>query len=136
MSVIYVAYLHIDPLNRNETRDLMSAMENHYLQSVTLEELASISGRSLSSFRREFESTFQTTPAKWIQEKRLQKAKEYKCQSAYLCININIINMECYLLYSKLGHFYTFIAIFVAITYQGCLVAEIIPLNLIWITPP
>jgi AraC-like DNA-binding protein len=63
-------------LNRIETRDLMNVVETNYLKPYTLEELAYKSGRSLSGFRREFESLFQTTPAKWIQEKRLQKAKE------------------------------------------------------------
>ena len=63
-------------LNRSETRDLMTVVETNYLKPYTLEELAYKSGRSLSGFRREFESLFQTTPAKWIQEKRLQKAKE------------------------------------------------------------
>ncbi|KEQ29356.1 AraC family transcriptional regulator [Pedobacter antarcticus 4BY] len=63
-------------LNRNDTRDLMNVVQINYLKPYTLEELAYISGRSLSGFRREFEALFQTTPAKWIQEKRLQKAKE------------------------------------------------------------
>ncbi|AZA53986.1 helix-turn-helix domain-containing protein [Chryseobacterium sp. G0201] len=63
-------------LNRNETRDLMNVVETNYLQSYTLKELAYISGRSLSAFHREFVESFQTTPGKWIQEKRLQKAKE------------------------------------------------------------
>jgi AraC-like DNA-binding protein len=63
-------------LNSNETKDLMNVVEANYLQPYTLEELAYISGRSLSGFRREFEAIFQTTPAKWIKEKRLRKAKE------------------------------------------------------------
>ena len=63
-------------LNRFETRDLMKTMQEHYFQSYTIQELASISGRSLSSFRREFKSLFHATPAKWIQDKRLLKAKE------------------------------------------------------------
>lgn len=87
-------------LNRNETRDLMSVMELHYLRPLTLEELASISGRSLSSFRREFESTFQMTPAKWIREKRLQKAKEL-----FLSTQLTIADI-CYEVgYENASHF-------------------------------
>lgn len=63
-------------LNRYETRDLMKTMETYCFQPYTLQELAHISGRSLSSFRREFESLHHRSPAKWIQEKRLQKARD------------------------------------------------------------
>lgn len=63
-------------LNQSEPTDLLQTMEAHYLQPHSISDLAFISGRSLSSFRREFESQFRMTPAKWIQERRLQKAKE------------------------------------------------------------
>lgn len=85
-------------LNRNETRDLMNVVETNYLQPYTLEELAYISGRSLSAFRREFEALFQTTPAKWIQEKRLQKAKELifstKLTIADVCYEVGYENVS------------------------------------------
>lgn len=87
-------------LNRNVTRDLMSTMEVHYLQPLTLEQLASISGRSLSTFRREFESAFHISPAKWIQEKRLQKAKEL-----FLSTQLTIADI-CYQVgYENASHF-------------------------------
>ncbi|MDH8702729.1 AraC-like DNA-binding protein [Dysgonomonadaceae bacterium PH5-43] len=86
--------------NRNEARDLMNTLELYYLQPYTLEELASISGRSLSSFRREFESIFHMTPAKWIQEKRLQKAKEL-----FLSTQLTIADV-CYEVgYENASHF-------------------------------
>lgn len=85
-------------LNRNETRDLMNVVETNYLRPYTLKELAYISGRSLSSFRREFEALFQTTPAKWIQEKRLQKAKELisstKLTIADVCYEVGYENVS------------------------------------------
>ncbi|RQO74385.1 AraC family transcriptional regulator [Pedobacter sp. KBW06] len=87
-------------LNRYETRDLMKTMEAHYLQPYTLKELAHISGRSLSSFRREFESMFHTTPARWIQEKRLQKAKDL-----FHSTQLTIANV-CYEVgYENVSHF-------------------------------
>lgn len=87
-------------LNRYETRDLVKTIEAHYLKPYTLQELAYISGRSLSGFRREFESLFQTTPAKWIQEKRLQKARDL-----FLATQLTIANI-CYEVgYENVSHF-------------------------------
>jgi AraC-like DNA-binding protein len=87
-------------IDRNETRDLLKTIEEHYLQPYSLKELAYISGRSLSSFRREFESLFHITPAKWIQEKRLQKAKEL-----FLTTQLTIANV-CYEVgYENVSHF-------------------------------
>ncbi|PIF31241.1 AraC-like DNA-binding protein [Flavobacterium sp. 9] len=87
-------------IDQNETRDLLKTIEEHYLQPYSLKELAYISGRSLSSFRREFESLFHITPAKWIQEKRLQKAKEL-----FLTTQLTIANV-CYEVgYENVSHF-------------------------------
>lgn len=87
-------------IDQNETRDLLKTIEEHYLKPYSLKELAYISGRSLSSFRREFESLFHVSPAKWIQEKRLQKAKEL-----FLTTQLTIANV-CYEVgYENVSHF-------------------------------
>lgn len=87
-------------VDQNETRDLLKTIEEHYLKPYSLQELAYISGRSLSSFRREFESLFHTTPAKWIQEKRLHKAKEL-----FLNTQLTIADV-CYEVgYENVSHF-------------------------------
>ncbi|AMP98090.1 AraC family transcriptional regulator [Pedobacter cryoconitis] len=87
-------------LNRYETKDLLKTIEAYYLQPYTLQELADISGRSLSTFRREFESLFQKTPAKWIQEKRLEKAK-----GLFFSTQLTIANV-CYEVgYENVSHF-------------------------------
>lgn len=87
-------------IDKNETRDLLKTIEEHYLKPYSLQELAYISGRSLSTFRREFESLFHTTPAKWIQEKRLLKAKEL-----FLTTQLTIANV-CYEIgYENVSHF-------------------------------
>lgn len=56
--------------------DLKLFMENMYIKKIDLQELAQLSGRSLSSFKREFRELFATSPFKWIKEKRLQTARE------------------------------------------------------------
>ncbi|MDE5437500.1 helix-turn-helix domain-containing protein [Elizabethkingia meningoseptica] len=87
-------------LNYKETADLLTIMETHYLEPRSVSDLAYISGRSLSSFRREFESLFRTTPARWIQEKRLQKAREL-----FLTTSLSIADV-CYEVgYENMSHF-------------------------------
>ena len=49
-------------------------MQNYYLKPLTLNELARLSGRSLSAFKREFQEKFDSSPASWIREKRLKHA--------------------------------------------------------------
>lgn len=43
---------------------------------LTVSDLANISGRSLSSFNRDFKDAYQETPKKWLQDKKLSRAKE------------------------------------------------------------
>jgi len=85
-------------LEQTAAVDLLTVMEAHYLQPHSLKDLALISGRSLSSFRRDFEAIFHTTPAKWIQEKRLQKAKELLLTTqlpiAQICFEIGYENVS------------------------------------------
>ena len=38
--------------------------------------MAYLSGRSLSSFKREFQDIYGESPARWIREKRLSKAQQ------------------------------------------------------------
>ena len=56
--------------------DIKEVVEQNYTNPVTLPELAYLSGRSLSSFKRDFLLLFNESPALWIKNKRLTKAKE------------------------------------------------------------
>lgn len=56
--------------------DVHRVVEENYTSPITLEELAYLSGRSLSSFKRDFQSIYGETPSKWIREKRLSKARQ------------------------------------------------------------
>lgn len=68
--------LQLVQLKNTTTNDLTIVMQQNYLNPMKLSELAYLSGRSLSSFRRDFEKIYAISPAKWIQEKRMEKAKE------------------------------------------------------------
>lgn len=62
---------------RNPVRtDIHRVVEENYTSPITLKEMAYLSGRSLSSFKRDFQDIYNTTPAKWIREKRLSKARQ------------------------------------------------------------
>lgn len=56
--------------------DIRQVVEQNYASPITLTELAYLSGRSLSSFKRDFQSTYNMPPAQWIREHRLSKAKD------------------------------------------------------------
>jgi len=62
---------------RNPVRtDIHRVIEEHYTSPVTVDDLAYLSGRSVASFKRDFESIYHTSPAKWIRKRRLEKAQE------------------------------------------------------------
>ncbi|ASW73909.1 AraC family transcriptional regulator [Chryseobacterium piperi] len=54
--------------------DLESFMNRNFRFNVSLERFAYLTGRSLSTFQRDFEKTFASKPRKWLQQKRLQEA--------------------------------------------------------------
>lgn len=51
---------------------LHSVMESNFTYPMSLSEYARLSGRSLSAFRRDFKDQFNTTPGKWLTQKRLE----------------------------------------------------------------
>ena len=54
--------------------DLEAFMNQNYHFNVRLERFAYLTGRSLATFKRDFERTFKESPRKWLQRKRLQQA--------------------------------------------------------------
>lgn len=51
-------------------------VEENITNSLSLHQLAVLSGRSVSSFRRDFLAIYNIPPSQWIRQKRLEKAKE------------------------------------------------------------
>jgi AraC family transcriptional regulator, exoenzyme S synthesis regulatory protein ExsA len=58
-------------LHEPQTITLQRVMEDNYSFNLKLEEFAKLSNRSLSAFKRDFQKIFNTTPGKWLLEKRL-----------------------------------------------------------------
>ena len=54
--------------------DLMSFMEENYKDDLSLKEMAFFTGRSLSSFKRDFGKVSDLSPERWITKRRLEEA--------------------------------------------------------------
>lgn len=76
--------------------DIYRVVEQNYTSPITLKELAYLSGRSLSSFKRDFQGIYNETPAKWIRERRLDQAyhilKETSMTVADVCYAVGYEN--------------------------------------------
>ncbi|MGC4103454.1 helix-turn-helix domain-containing protein [Ferruginibacter sp.] len=57
-----------------EKIDLEAFMQRNFRFNVSLQRFAYLTGRSLSSFKRDFEKVFHDTPSKWLLQKRLREA--------------------------------------------------------------
>lgn len=54
--------------------DLINFMERNFMFNMPLEKLGYLTGRSLSTFNRDFRKHFNITPQKWLTKKRLELA--------------------------------------------------------------
>ncbi|WP_394748471.1 helix-turn-helix domain-containing protein [Spongiimicrobium salis] len=66
--------------NGNHNRKFVQTIESNRLNKLTIKELSFLSNMSVSTFKREFEKNFHSSPSKWFQDKRLE-------HSAYLLKN-------------------------------------------------
>jgi AraC-like DNA-binding protein len=70
--------------------DLEAYMIAHYKYNVDISRFAYLTGRSLATFKRDFERIFHTSPNKWLQQKRLSdayyliKEKGWRSSDVYL----------------------------------------------------
>ncbi len=59
---------------QGQKADLDYLMNTYLLKPLSMNELARLSGRSLSAFKRDFEAHFHTSPGQWMRHKRLEHA--------------------------------------------------------------
>jgi AraC family transcriptional regulator, exoenzyme S synthesis regulatory protein ExsA len=85
---------------RGQKTELDFLMNNYYLKPLSISELAHLSGRSLSAFKRDFEERFHTSPAAWIKQRRLEHAAFLLKNSAQ---NVSEISMA--IGYESVSHF-------------------------------
>ncbi|MGN7783316.1 helix-turn-helix domain-containing protein [Niabella sp. 22666] len=70
--------------------NLEAFMNQSYQFNVKLDRFAYLTGRSLATFKRDFEKIFNTPPRKWLQTRRLQRAH-------YLIVNEGKMASDIYL---------------------------------------
>lgn len=54
--------------------DLAAFMEQHFRFRAALPQLAYLTGRSLATFKRDFQQLFHESPSRWLRQRRLQEA--------------------------------------------------------------
>jgi AraC family transcriptional regulator, exoenzyme S synthesis regulatory protein ExsA len=54
--------------------DLETYMNHNFKYNIPISTFAKLAGRSLSTFKRDFTKIFETSPEKWLQQKRLEQA--------------------------------------------------------------
>lgn len=69
-ALVHVFYDYTKPYKA----DLYNFMQHHFKENRPLKEFARDSARSLSTFKRDFRKLFNTSPAKWLKERRLSFA--------------------------------------------------------------
>jgi AraC-like DNA-binding protein len=65
-------------------KEISYLMESTYLQKFSLPELARLSGRSVTTFKKDFTATLHTSPFRWILNRRLDHARHLIRESDYL----------------------------------------------------
>ncbi len=65
----------LNTLSQSHIHQFSDIIQANIFNQLSLEELAFICGLSLSSFQRKFKETFNTSPARYIREQRIERAQ-------------------------------------------------------------
>jgi AraC-like DNA-binding protein len=78
--------------------DLVHFMERNFMFNMPLDRLGYLTGRSLSTFNRDFRKYFNTTPQKWLTAKRLELAHyeltKNKKKAIDVCYEVGFENLS------------------------------------------
>ena len=78
--------------------DILNFLNENYMYDLTLAEIASYTGRSLSTFRRDFKKCSNMTPQKWLIQKRLEEAHALigkgKKRISEICFDVGFKNLS------------------------------------------
>ena len=85
--------------NQKKRRSIESIMIDNYDKNFTVTDFANLSGRSLSTFNRDFKRKHGQTPKQWLIKKKMKKAEEL------LSEGVNVTNAAIEVGYSNVSHF-------------------------------
>lgn len=78
--------------------NLISFMEKNYMFNMPLERFSYLTGRSLTTFKRDFMKAFNTTPQRWLTQRRLELAHyqlaEQKSKPVEVCYEVGFENLS------------------------------------------
>ena len=78
--------------------DLASYMEKNFMFNLPMEKFGYLTGRSITTFKRDFKKAFDTTPQRWLTQKRLQLAHyqlvEKKKRPIDVCYEVGFENLS------------------------------------------
>ncbi|SHM81316.1 transcriptional regulator, AraC family [Chitinophaga jiangningensis] len=78
--------------------DLAEFMEKNFMFNMPLEKFGYLTGRSLTTFKRDFSKAFNNTPQRWLTQKRLELAhyhlKEKKKKPVDVCYEVGFENLS------------------------------------------
>jgi AraC-like DNA-binding protein len=78
--------------------DLLEFLNENYMQELSMEQIATFTGRSLATFKRDFKKISSLTPQKWLIKKRLEmayiKLKEEKKKAQEVYIEVGFKNLS------------------------------------------
>lgn len=89
--------------------DLVDFMQRNYMFNMSLEKLGYLTGRSLSTFNRDFKKLFNSSPQKWLTDKRLELAyyqlaeKKKKPTEIYLEVGFEDLSHFSFIFKKKYG---------------------------------
>jgi AraC-like DNA-binding protein len=78
--------------------DLVDFMEKNYMFNLSLEKFGYLTGRSLTTYKKDFKKIFKNTPGKWLIQKRLELAHyqifEKKKKPADVYLDVGFENLS------------------------------------------
>lgn len=89
--------------------DLEAFMNRNFRFNVSMKRFSYLTGRSLTSFKRDFQKTFNTSPGRWLLDKRLEEAyfmiekKGQKPSDVYLDVGFEDLSHFSYAFKKKYG---------------------------------
>jgi len=87
----------ISPIKK---RNIKEFMQENYLGNLKINDYATLTGRSVSTFNREFKRLYGTTPNRWLIHNRLSKSHELLSST-----NLNVTQVSMEVGYENVSHF-------------------------------
>jgi len=84
---------------QKKKRNIASLMLENYNKNLTVSDFANLSGRSLSTFNRDFKRQYGESPKQWLITKKMTKA------NSLLANGLNVTNCALEVGYSNVSHF-------------------------------